>query len=570
MSTVRNCDKIRLRLFPLLIQHRIERRVVISACCICIAANKQYCARIAQNVLVWIIRNILRQNAMMCLFLCLNPQNSIRQTCTDQQQSFHIVRMIDRTEFQDNSAIAFPPQINAVRINEIQRFCKSKHSFQVADARGIVRRKEICSVTFGGGCFPVISAAAFKHQTCDFLFTKRFRQSNIAVCRAVAAVDIDDERYFFSLCQILGLDLHRVDAAIHLAIVYVVRFLFKRILCQADCPAQRGDLKPEISSSIEFGTEWRFFHHRFGIDFTWYQTNTKNQLLRMDNPTGSTYKYRYVNAGKIRNQGFELTVDATPLLYRNFSWKSLINMSANKNKVVTLHPDYPEFSYYEEGFNAGHQMRVKEGGSLGDIYGNAFRRNEDGSIMVDETSKRPLGNTGNKDLLGNANPDFTMGWSNTLTYTDLELYFLIDFRFGGEVMSLTQSELDANGVTKVTEDARARGYVEYQGPKFNDPRAFYSAVGGRNAISEYYMYDATCIRLREVSLSYSFPKTILENSRFIKGIDVSLAARNLCFLKKEAPFDPDAVMSVGNNNQGVDVFGMPTTRNIGFNLRLTF
>lgn len=333
---------------------------------------------------------------------------------------------------------------------------------------------------------------------------------------------------------------------------------------------QRGDLKPEISSSIEFGTEWRFFHHRFGIDFTWYQTNTKNQLLRMDNPTGSTYKYRYVNAGKIRNQGFELTVDATPLLYRNFSWKSLINMSANKNKVVTLHPDYPEFSYYEEGFNAGYQMSVKEGGSLGDIYGNAFRRNEDGSIMVDETSKRPLGNTGNKDLLGNANPDFTMGCSNTLTYKNLELYFLIDFRFGGEVMSLTQSELDANGVTKVTEDARTRGYVEYQGQKFNDPRAFYSAVGGRNAISEYYMYDATCIRLREVSLSYSFPKTILENSRFIKGIDVSLAARNLCFLKKEAPFDPDAVMSVGNNNQGVDVFGMPTTRNIGFNLRLTF
>lgn len=171
---------------------------------------------------------------------------------------------------------------------------------------------------------------------------------------------------------------------------------------------QRGDLKPEISSSIEFGTEWRFFHHRFGIDFTWYQTNTKNQLLRMDNPTGSTYKYRYVNAGKIRNQGFELTVDATPLLYRNFSWKSLINMSANKNKVVTLHPDYPEFSYYEEGFNAGYQMRVKEGGSLGDIYGNAFRRNEDGSIMVDETSKRPLGIPETRICLGM--PILTSPW----------------------------------------------------------------------------------------------------------------------------------------------------------------
>lgn len=99
---------------------------------------------------------------------------------------------------------------------------------------------------------------------------------------------------------------------------------------------------------------------------------------------------------KIRYQGFELTVDATPLLYRNFSWKSLINMSANKNNIVTLHPDYPELSYYEEGFNAGYQMRVKEGGSLGDIYGNAFCRNEDGSIMVDEIHK------GNRRIIGRA------------------------------------------------------------------------------------------------------------------------------------------------------------------------
>ena len=333
---------------------------------------------------------------------------------------------------------------------------------------------------------------------------------------------------------------------------------------------QRGDLKPEISSSVEFGTEWRFFHHRFGIDFTWYRTNTKNQLLRMNNPTGSSYKYRYVNAGKIRNQGFELTIDVTPLLYENFSWKSLINMSANKNKVVALHPEYTEFSYYDEGFNAGYQMRVKEGGRLGDIYGNAFLRDKNGKIMVDETNKRPLGNTGNKDLLGNFNPDFTMGWSNTLTYKNIEVYFLTDFRFGGKVMSLTQSEMDANGVTKVTAEARNRGYVEYQGQTFNDPRAFYSAVGGRNAISEYYMYNATCIRLREVSLSYSLPKSVLGNGKFIKGIDVSLVVRNLCFFKKEAPFDPDIVMSVGNNNQGVDVFGMPMTRNIGFNLKFTF
>lgn len=333
---------------------------------------------------------------------------------------------------------------------------------------------------------------------------------------------------------------------------------------------QRGDLKPEISSSIEVGTEWRFFHDRFGIDFTWYKTDTKNQLLRMENPAGSTYKYRHVNAGKIRNQGFELTVDATPLMNENFRWKTAVNMSANKNEIVKLHPDYTQFSYYDEGFNMAYQMRIKEGGKLGDIYGNAFQRDDNGKIKTDDKTGQPLGNSGNNDLLGNSSPDFLLGWGNTVSYKSFSLYFLIDFRFGGDVMSLTQADLDANGVTKATGAARDRGFVEYQGQKFDNPKTFYTSVGGRNGISEYYMYDATNIRLREVSLGYSFPKLMLEKTKFIKGLDVSLVARNLFFFKKDAPFDPDAVLSVGNNNQGVDVFGMPTTRNIGFNLKFTF
>lgn len=333
---------------------------------------------------------------------------------------------------------------------------------------------------------------------------------------------------------------------------------------------QRGDLKPEISNSIEFGAEWRFFHDRFGLDFTWYRTNTKNQLLKMNNPAGSAYKYRYINAGKIRNQGFELTVDATPLLNDNFRWKTAFNMSSNSNKVVSLHPKYTEFSYYDDGFSMAYQMRVKEGGKLGDIYGNAFKRDENGKIILDDKTGKPSGNSGNQDLLGNANPDFLLGWSNTITYKNFSLYFLIDFRFGGDVMSLTQAELDSKGVSKNSSEARDRGYVEYQGQRFDNVQTFYSNVGGRNGISEYYMYDATNIRMREVSLSYSFPKTILEKTKFIQGLDVSLVGRNLFFFKKDAPFDPDAVLSVGNNNQGVDVFGMPTTRNIGFNLKFTF
>ena len=332
---------------------------------------------------------------------------------------------------------------------------------------------------------------------------------------------------------------------------------------------QRGDLKPEISTSIEFGTEWKFFNNRFGIDFTWYRTDTKNQLLRVANPAGSLYAFRYINAGKIRNTGIELTLEGTPFMNENFRWKTAVNMSMNRNKVVSLHKDYKSFRYGSEGFSMAYDMWVKEGGKLGDIYGNGFERDENGKIKLNETGN-PIKVTGNNTLLGNANPDALLGWSNTFTYKGFTLYFLIDARIGGDVMSLTQAHLDAMGVSKESGESRDRGYVEYEGIQFKDVPNFYGTVGGRNGISEYYMYDATNVRLRELTLGYSFPETLLAKTKFIKGLDLTLVARNLFFLYKDAPFDPDATLSVGNTLQGVDVFGMPTTRNIGFNVKFTF
>lgn len=337
---------------------------------------------------------------------------------------------------------------------------------------------------------------------------------------------------------------------------------------QAADAYNKGDLKPEISNSIEFGTEWRFFNNRLGIDFTWYQTDTKNQLLKMPTAAGDKYAYRYINAGKIRNKGIELTVDGTPLMNDNFRWKTAMNFSTNSNEVVSLHPDYTSFTYGDPGLSMAYLMRIKEGGSLGDIYGNAFVR-ENGKIKRNEDGS-PFVKTGNNDYLGNSNPDFLLGWSNTFTYKGFSLYFLIDLRAGGDVMSLTQAVLDKAGVTSVTAEARDRGYVEFEGTRFNDVAGFYKSVGDRNGISEYYMYDATNIRLRELSLGYSFPQSILEKTKVFKGIDLSLVARNLFFFYKDAPFDPDATLSVGNTLQGVDVFGMPSTRNIGFNVKFTF
>lgn len=327
------------------------------------------------------------------------------------------------------------------------------------------------------------------------------------------------------------------------------------------------NLKPEISTSWEVGTEWRFFHSRLDLDFTFYRTDTRNQLLYINTPTGN-HPYRYINAGKIRNYGVELTVGATPVMTEFFRWKTSVNFSTNKNKVVSL-GDNPEFDY-GTGVSMPYRMRVREGGSLGDIYGNDFARDDNGKIILTDKGA-PKVETGNNTLIGNANPDAMLGWSNTLTYKGFSLYFLIDAAIGGDVISLTQSALDLRGVSKESGKARDRGYAEVDGQKFEKVEEFYTAVANRgDGCTNYYRYDRTNVRLRELSLGYSFPQSILMKTKAIKGIDVSFVARNLFFLYKDAPFDPDAILSVGNANQGVDIFGMPTTRNLGFNIKFTF
>lgn len=339
------------------------------------------------------------------------------------------------------------------------------------------------------------------------------------------------------------------------------------------------DLKPEISNSIEIGTEWRFFNSRLDFDFTFYRTDTKNQLIRV-NTTAEKRAYRWINAGKIRNTGFEVTLGATPLMNDNFRWKTQFNFGTNKNKIVSL-GGTPNFQYASGNVSMPYKMMVVEGGSLGDIYGNVFVRDASGKIMMEPATDKdgkandkyglPQVTTDKAAKIGNFNPDWTLGWSNTLTYKGFSLYFLIDTRVGGDVISLTQAGLDYAGVSKVTGDARGTGYYMLEGQKIENVQKFYQMVGDRgNGTTEFYRYDGTNIRLRELSLGYSFPQQMLERTGFIKGVDLSLVARNLFFIYKDAPFDPDATMSVGNDNQGLDTFGMPSTRNIGFNIKLTF
>lgn len=330
-----------------------------------------------------------------------------------------------------------------------------------------------------------------------------------------------------------------------------------------------GKLRPEMTTSIEAGTEWRLFGSRVEFDFTYYKTNTRDQLFNMAAESGSEYNRYWVNAGNIQNQGVEIVLAGTPVLTNDFVWRTGFNFSANRNKVLELVDGLSSLPITDGG-TTNYAMRLEKGGSFGDIYGRSFMR-ENGKIVYDDKGL-PRAAEGDYVRLGNAAPRFNLGWQNTISWKGIALNFLIDGRFGGNVMSLTQAELDSYGVTKRTGDDRKRGYVEFDGKQIKDVQGFYSRVGGRAGITEHYLYDATNIRLRELSLGYSLPAKWFEKTGWIRGADVSLVGRNLCFLLNKAPYDPDVAMFSANNNglQGVDIFGMPGMRSFGFNIKLNF
>lgn len=344
---------------------------------------------------------------------------------------------------------------------------------------------------------------------------------------------------------------------------------------QSQDAAPFQDMEPEMTNSWEFGTEWRFFNDRLSTAVTYYKTNTKNQFFKLPAQTGDQYAYRYVNAGDIQNVGWEVSMEGTPVKNCRFTWKTALNYANNRNKVKKLHAELPVFIYGPRGFSSSYAMKLVEGGSFGDIYGKAFARDATGNILYEtEGSRKGLPQVtgeGNLVKVGNCNPRFNMSWSHTLTYDHFSLYFLIDSRFGGKILSHTQADMDMFGVTRATAEARNRGYVELEGQRIENVRGFYkNVVGGRTGVTEYYMYDATNIRMRELSLSYAFPVNSIGVGGIIDRLQVAVTARNLFFLYKKAPFDPDLILSTGNDNQGIEVYGMPTTRSIGFSIQCDF
>jgi TonB-linked SusC/RagA family outer membrane protein len=339
------------------------------------------------------------------------------------------------------------------------------------------------------------------------------------------------------------------------------------------------ELKPERTKSFEVGTDLRFLSNRINFSFTYYKTNTKNQYIPVIAPPSSLVSTGYLNAGNVENKGFQFILGADVVKGEGLNWNTSINGSLNRNKIIDIASDDKIYSVDLTGAgNTSYISRLKVGGSYGDIYGYTLQRDAQNRIILggDGTSASPYTPLKSTDFnyIGNPNPKFQLGWNNSFSYKDFSLSFLVDGKFGGQVLSLTEALMDEAGASEATGIARNQGGVKIDGvdTKGNavsatiNPQSYYSFVGGRAGVSGEYIYSATVVRLREAALGYTLPLT----GKTFKSVKFSVTGRNLFYFYKKAPFDPEITMSTGNGLSGVDVFNQPATRSLGFNLNLSF
>ena len=336
-------------------------------------------------------------------------------------------------------------------------------------------------------------------------------------------------------------------------------------------PIPGETLEPERQKSFEIGAEFRLLDNRLGVEFTYYDTKTLNQIFFIQaapNPQG--YTQNIVNAGEITNKGIELVIDGKPIVTDNFTWNSTLNFAQNENKVVSVHPSLQngEAIITGRGVN-GYEFSLIEGEDFGSIKARSLVRDENGVPVIN--SSGTLQST-EFTTVAHAQPDFTLGWNNSFNYKDFSFSFLIDGKFGGNVVSVTEAVNDKYGVSQATADARNTNggqinVVDENGVASQiTAQEYYNAIGGRDGMLGEYVYDATNVSLRELSIGYKLPI----ESDFFESIRLSLIANNLFFLYKEAPFDPNITASTGLGLQGVDIFNQPSTRSFGLNVNINF
>jgi len=365
-----------------------------------------------------------------------------------------------------------------------------------------------------------------------------------------------------------------------------------------------ADLKPEISTSFETGFDVRFFHNRVGLDFTYYNTQSKNQILPIPLTNTSGYSARIINAGLIENQGVEVTLNITPIRKRDFSWDIALNFSRNRSEVKELFTDPVSGQQVSNYVLASRYVTVEArvGEQMGNMYGIGYARvssdpndkyfdptGQNVGKVVYNSAGKPVA-TSSRILLGNYNPDWLGGLGNTFTYKGLALGVLFDIRQGGKVYSHTQTVGREGGTISETLEGRADGYdlnVEGNGvigdgvvqnadgsfsanTKKLSAREWHTTYTLGRGLIEGVMYDASFTKLREVRLGYTLPNKILGKSG-IRDLSVTFVGRNLALWTKVPHIDPETSSNVGGTIvPGVESVALPSTRSWGVNLGFRF
>ncbi|MEK6478194.1 SusC/RagA family TonB-linked outer membrane protein [Catalinimonas sp. 4WD22] len=366
-------------------------------------------------------------------------------------------------------------------------------------------------------------------------------------------------------------------------------------------------LKPELTTEWEIGTDLQFLNGLIGVDFTYYNRTTRNGITQINVPPSSGSATQVVNIGKVRNRGIELGLDITPISTGAFNWNMYAAFTRNRNEVLELAPGVDQIVLTQSaGSSEIVQIAHRNGQPYGVLIGREAIRDADGDLLIDglpgQTYGKYLDNP-DPQVIGDPNPDFTLGLTNTISYKGIQFSFLFDWVQGGDLYSKSNREIVGRGLTDDTGDRMVSrimpGYIAQRNPDGSLARDeagnylaatdaegnkirntvnisnfnwWYNRGGfGWNAAEEFHTFDATVIRLREVALNYSLPATILESTPF-GSATIGFSGRNLWF---EAPgfhdglnLDPETSSFAGQ--RGIDFIGVPSTRRYSVNVSLTF
>lgn len=329
------------------------------------------------------------------------------------------------------------------------------------------------------------------------------------------------------------------------------------------------NLKPEKTNSYEIGTNIRMFGDRLGADLTYYNSNTVNQILSIGMPESSGYTAKRINAGKIQSYGWEFMINGTPIKNKDWKWDVTLNWGMNRTKCIKLNDEIKRYTLGEVRIG---KVVVDEGGQMGDIVSKAYKRDDNGKIIVDDNG---LPESESSQVIGNMMPKWTGSFSTGLQYKNLSFNALIDVRYGGDFVSMTDDyacEFGNSAKTLSGRDGMVVDGVTESGAtntKQITAETYYSNIAGPYGVGEQFMYKGTYVKMRELSLGYSFPEQWLSRF-FIKSAKFSIVGRDLFYFYKDAPVNPEGAFSREDYAQAFELASMPPTRSWGFSLNVKF